>query len=188
MSDNPWKTESSRPIYDNPWIEVVEHEVINPAGNPGIYGKVHFKNLAIAILPVDDHGYTWLVGQYRYPLGRYSWELPEGGGPHSEDPLAAAKRELQEETGLTAASWRPILEMDISNSVTDERSISYLAETITAGKANPEDTEELVVKRLPFAEVLAMALNGAITDALSIATILKASHLGSFRKYQNVFD
>src|SRR5678815_1170951 len=123
---NPWKTLSSETRYDNNWITVTEHRVLNPAQSPAIYGAVHFKNIAIGIIPIDENGFTWLVGQYRYPLKAYSWEIPEGGGKYAEPPLEAAKRELKEETGLEAAHWEQILEMHLSNSVTDERAIVFL--------------------------------------------------------------
>lgn len=174
----PWRIISWHKPYSNPWIEVTHHDVIDPSGRPGTYGTVHFKNRALAILPIDDEGYTWLVGQYRFPLGRYSWEIPEGGGLLTEDPLEAAKRELREECGLSATHWERILEMDLSNSVTDESSISYLARGITHGDAQPDSTEALQVRRLPFTDVYQMVLTGEITDTLSVATILKAKALG----------
>src|ERR1700757_643102 len=116
MEDNPWKSLSAKVHYENRWIRVVEHQVVNPSGGHGIYGVVHFKHIAVGIVPWED-GYIWLVGQYRFPLDRYSWEIPEGGGLLSEDPLATAQRELKEETGMTAEHWEIIVKMDLSNSV-----------------------------------------------------------------------
>ncbi|HLF79299.1 MAG TPA: NUDIX hydrolase, partial [Dehalococcoidia bacterium] len=133
--ENPWQTLSSELKYSNPWIEVTEHQVVNPSGGPGIYGTVHFKHLAIGILPLDHEGYTWLVGQYRYPLERYSWEIPEGGGVHGVDPLDSAKRELQEETGIEAKNWQRLVEIDMSNSVSDERATVFLATGLTFGES-----------------------------------------------------
>ncbi len=170
---NPWTTLAAREIYDNPWIRVTEHDVLNPAGRPGIYGVVKFKNRAIGIIPVDDEGYTWLVGQYRFPLGAYSWEIPEGGGPLDEDPLTAARRELAEETGLTAARWELLLEMHLSNSVSDEHALIYLARDLTPGPADPDETEQLTVRRLPLDEAVEMVLRGEITDAMSVAGLLR---------------
>lgn len=164
-------------MYENPWVDVVHHEVVRPDGQEGIYGTIHFKNRAIAILPIDRDGHTWLVGQHRFPLDAYSWELPEGGGPLGDDPLLAAQRELKEETGLTANSWRAILTMHLSNSVTDELGLAYLATDLTPGEPEPEGTEELVVRRVPFREALEMVLDGRITDSLSVATILRAELL-----------
>lgn len=170
--ENPWKTLSTQEIYDNPWIAVQEHQVLNPKGGPGIYGTVHFKNLAIGVVPYED-GKIWLVGQYRYPLKTYSWEIPEGGGPLEEAPLAAAKRELQEETGLEANDYQILLEMDLSNSVSDEKAIVYLARGLTPGEANPEDTEELAIRTLSLETAYEEVEQRKIRDSLTVATIYK---------------
>jgi len=171
--DNPWKTLSVREVYDNPWIRVDEHQVINPSGNPGIYGKVGFKNRACAIIPLDDKGNTWIVGQYRYTLDQYSWEVPMGGTPLGADPLEGAKRELKEETGLTARRWETIATVHISNCITDEIGIVYLAEDLEQGEPDFEETEQLQIRQLPFMDLRQMAMDGRITDALSILAILK---------------
>ncbi len=176
-TDNPWITKNTTVIYQNPWIKVEEHDVINPAGKDGIYGTVHFKNKAIAIIPIDQDGNTWLVGQFRYPLNQYSWELPMGGGLIGIDILQSAKRELKEETGLTAEKWTEIMRIHTSNSVTDEEGIVYLAEGLTQGETEFEDTEVLQIRKLPFAEVLEMVMKGSITDGISIAGILKAARI-----------
>jgi ADP-ribose pyrophosphatase len=168
---NPWKTLASREVYDNPWISVREDEVVRPDGEPGIYGVVHYKNVAIGILAVEDE-HIYLVGQYRYPLDKYSWEIPEGGCPESEDLLAAAQRELAEETGLRAGSWRMMGEAHLSNSVSDERAVWFLATNLTQGEQEPEGTEQLNIRRLPAADVLRMAMMGEITDALSLLAIM----------------
>jgi 8-oxo-dGTP pyrophosphatase MutT (NUDIX family) len=177
MSDpaNPWTTLTEKIMYENPWVRVEEHEVINPTGNPGIYGKIHFKNIAVAVLPLDDQGYTWLVGQYRYPLDSYEWEIPEGGCKEGESTLAAAQRELAEETGLRATRFENILEMQLSNSVSDEVSVSYLATGLTEGTAYPEEDEKIQIRKVPFHEAVEMVKKGEIRDALSVATILKAA-------------
>ena len=172
VMDNPWRTLRSSLRYDNPWISVTHHDVVNPSGGEGIYGVVHFKNRAIGVLALEDDGTTYLVGQYRYPLEMYSWEIPEGGGPHSENPLEAAKRELLEETGLRAREWRQILRMHLSNSVSDEESIVYLATDLEQGEASPEETERLTLRRLPFTDVLAMVQRGEITDSITVAAVL----------------
>jgi ADP-ribose pyrophosphatase len=171
---NPWITHTEATVYSNKWIDVSHRTVTTPGGGLGIYGMVHFKNVAIGILPIDDEGNTWLVGQYRYTLQQYSWEIVEGGGPLEEPVLDAAKRELLEETGLVADHWEPILEMHLSNSVSDEYGVAFIARGLTMGEAQPEESEVLEVRKLPFEEVYQMALRGDITDALSLATIFKA--------------
>ena len=171
--ENPWKITSEKEIYDNPWINITEYQVVNPSGNPGIYGKVHYKNLAIGILPLDDELNTYLVGQYRFVLGQYSWEMPEGGGYSDADPLESAKRELLEETGLTAREWTEIQRLHLSNSVSDELSILYLAKGLEQFDPDPEDTEQLIVQKAPFDEVYRMVCDGEITDAMTVAAVLK---------------
>jgi 8-oxo-dGTP pyrophosphatase MutT (NUDIX family) len=152
--------------------------VINPSGNPGIYGVVHFKNVAVGILPLDEENNTWLVGQYRYTLDQYHWEIPEGGCPVGSDPLETAKRELLEETGIYAREWTQIIDLHTSNSVTDEYGVAYVARGLTFGEAAPEETEELQIKKVPFAEALRMVMDGEITDVLSQVTIMKAKLSG----------
>lgn len=174
---NPWQTLSINVVYDNPWMQVTHREVLNPSGNPGIYGVVHFKNLAIAIVPIDENGFTWLVGQFRYTLERYSWEVPEGGGSFDTSPLESARRELKEETGIEAKTWIEIGEIHTSNSITDERGLMYVAKDLTFGEANPEDTEELLVRKVPFDEAVEMVMRGEITDGLAIAALLKVKVL-----------
>lgn len=174
---NPWQTLVTKPIYDNPWINVTESDVINPKGGKGIYGVVSFKNKAIGIVPVDEEGYTYLVGQYRYTLNEYSWEIPEGGCPMSEEPLVAAKRELKEETGLEASAWKLLGRIHTSNSVTDEEGFLYVATGLTMGDSEPEDTEELALKKVHLKEAVDMIMKDEITDSLSIAGILKAARI-----------
>ena len=171
--DNPWTTLRSTLQYDNPWIQVAEHKVLTPTGAPGIYGTVHFKNLALAVLPIDADGHTYLVGQYRYPLRQYSWELPEGGGCHEVPPLESAQRELAEETGLRARGWQELMRLHLSNAVCDEAAVSYVAWDLIQGEAAPNETERLEIRRLHFSDALAMVWRGEITDALSVATIMR---------------
>lgn len=179
--NNPWKTLNQETAYENAWIRVEHHNVLNPAGNPGIYGKVHFKNTAISIVAVDSEGYTYLVGQYRYTLNAYSWEVPEGGCSieSGESSLEAAKRELVEETGLIAAQWTELGEVYLSNSVSDEKAVMYLAQNLSQHQACPDETEQLKIRRIPLKEAIEMAQNGQITDALSVLSLLKipALHL-----------
>jgi ADP-ribose pyrophosphatase len=175
--ENPWQVRSAKVAYDNPWINLTEYQVVNPSGNPGIYGKVHFKNRAIGIVPLDADLNTYLVGQYRFVLDEYSWEIPEGGGPLADDPLAAAKRELLEETGLTAKNWTEVQRMHLSNSVSDELCIIYVATGLEQFEAEPEDTEQLIVNKIPFDEVYRMVCAGEIKDSVTVAAVLKVKLL-----------
>ena len=180
--NNPWKTISHETAYENAWIRVEHHQVLNPAGNPGIYGKVHFKNTAISIVPVDSDGFTYLVGQFRYTLNAYSWEIPEGGCSieSGESIVEAAKRELLEETGLVATEWKELGEVYLSNSVSDEKAVIYLAQNLSQHQACPEETEELKIRKLPLKDAIEMAKNGEITDALSVLSLLKIPALHLF--------
>lgn len=173
---NPWATLSTEDIYENPWIKLEQHQVLNPAGGKGIYGKVHFKNKAIGIVALDHDMNTWLVGQHRYTLNEWSWEIPEGGGPLHIDVLDSAKRELKEETGLQAEKWTMILRAHLSNSVSDEEGFVFMAEGLKEGKQNLEATEaDMKVWKLPFKEAFQMVLDGKITDSLSVMGILKVA-------------
>jgi ADP-ribose pyrophosphatase len=170
---NPWTTLAHAEVYNNAWISVTEHQVLNPKGKPGIYGVVAFKNTAVGVLPLDDDLNTWLVGQYRFPLQAYSWEIPEGGCPQNEPLLDAARRELEEETGLRASQFTHLLQMHLSNSVSNEVAELYLARGLAHHQAMPEDTEQLALRKLPFAQACQMVLTGEITDAMSVAAILR---------------
>lgn len=170
----PWRINSKRDVFENPWIKVVDHKVTHPDGSPGEYGVVQFKNLAVGVLPIDADGNVPLVGQHRFPLDRYSWELPEGGGPVDIDPQQSAKRELIEETGLTASSWAPLARFDISNSVTDEGAVCFFAWDLGEGAAAPEPSEALTLKWVSYKDLLEMVMTGEITDSLTIVMTLKA--------------
>jgi 8-oxo-dGTP pyrophosphatase MutT (NUDIX family) len=173
MENNPWIINAEKEVYANPWISVTEYDVINPGGGKGIYGKVHFKSVAVGIFVLDDSMNTYLVGQFRFSLNAYSWEIPEGGAPEGTDILESAKRELAEETGIRAGHWEPILSMHLSNSVSDELAIVYLATDLTQHASFPEETEQLIVKKIPFEEAYLMVEKGLITDSMSVAAILK---------------
>jgi len=175
---NPWTTLSGEEKYDNPWINITEYQVLNPAGGKGIYGKVHFKNKAIGVIALDEHNDTWLVGQYRYTLNEFHWEIPEGGGIIGSPPLEAAKRELKEETGLTAKKWSLLFRIHTSNSVTDEEGFVFLAEDLQHGDSELEETEaDLKVWKLPLSEAVEMVLNGKITDSMSVSGLLMVARL-----------
>jgi ADP-ribose pyrophosphatase len=177
---NPWEKLSSRLIYENPWIKVEEDQILNAANKPGIYGKVHFKNLALAIIPVDKDMNTWLVGQFRYTLNTCSWEIPMGGGLSGEDPLLNAQRELKEETGISAAKWKEVMKIHTSNSVTDELGIIYLAEDLSFGKPEWDETELLQIKKVPLATAVEMVMTGTITDSISVGGLLKVGRMFGF--------
>jgi len=168
---NPWTTLGRRLAYENPWIAVREDQVLRPDGRPWIYGVVHYKNRAIGVLPVEDDGSIWLVGQYRYPLDAYSWEIPEGGGPEGEDPEETARRELREETGLVAGRLELINRSHLSNSVSDEEALLFRATDLTPGDSDPEGTERLRVRRVSWETAWGMVRDGTITDSMSVIAL-----------------
>lgn len=175
----PWLRGDSKVAYENPWITITEHDATAPTGAAAFYGVVGFKNCALAVLPIDADGAVVLVGQHRFPFADYSWEIPEGGGPKSEDPLAGAQRELAEEAGLAAGDWQEVLRVQLSNSVTDELAIGYLATDLKPAPEvrHADDTEDIAIVRVPFREALAAATEGHIRDALTVAMLLRAYHM-----------
>lgn len=173
MAKKSWKTLTNTTVYENPWLEIQHHEVINPSGGDGIYGVVHFKNYAIGIIALDENGNTWIVGQHRYPLNIYSWELPEGGGSLDDTPLNAARRELKEEVGIFAKKWTKLLEIHTSNSVTDEFGIVFIAQDLTFGETEHEETEDIEIRKLHFSELVEMVMKGEITDSITMVAVLK---------------
>jgi 8-oxo-dGTP pyrophosphatase MutT (NUDIX family) len=172
MSEPHWTTLGTRLVYDNPWIAVREDSVLRPDGTPGIYGVVHFKHAAVGVLPVDEQGRIWLVGQHRYPLDAYSWEIPEGGSHDDETPEQTARRELREETGLQAGKLELIARSHLSNSVSDELAYLYRATELTSGISAPEGSERLEIRRLEWDDVWAMLQRGEITDSMSMIALL----------------
>jgi 8-oxo-dGTP pyrophosphatase MutT (NUDIX family) len=173
----PWSIRAARTAYENPWLILRHYEAIAPTGHPAIYGVVSFKNFAIAILPLHDNGDVTLVGQHRMPLADYSWELPEGGGPFGVDPLESARRELREEAGLAAADWRQVLKFQLSNSISDERGFGFIATGLSACAAEPDATEALQIARAPFRQALDLAVAGEMSDAMTVAMLLRAYHM-----------
>ena len=164
----PWIRHRRHVGYENPWLAVWHDEVTRPDGEAGIYGVVHYANSAVGVVAIDEQDRVALVGQHRYAFDEYSWEIPEGGSPLAEDSLEGARRELVEETGLSAATWREIGRWQLSNSVTDEAAVAYLATDLQQGEARPEGSEELIVKWIPFDEVMRMIRSGDISDALTV--------------------
>ena len=173
----PWRDHGSKTAFENPWMRVTEHDVTAPTGERTTYGKVHFKNLALAVLPLHDDGTVTLVGQHRFAMMDYVWEIPEGGGPLDVDPLESIKRELREEAGLEAATWRELLRFQISNSLTDEHGIGWLAMDFTHAETDPDSTESIAVERAPFREALDAVLHGWIQDGMTMAMLLRAYHM-----------
>jgi 8-oxo-dGTP pyrophosphatase MutT (NUDIX family) len=172
---NPWTILKRAAVYENAWIRVHHHEVLGPSGAPGVYGTVHFKNQATGVVPIDEKGNVILVGQYRFPLETYSWEIPEGGGAHEATALESAQRELREECGLAANKWKELVCMDLSNSVSDERSTAFLAWELSHVGAQPDEHEELQVARVPFWEAVDRVKRGEIRDAISVAALLRVA-------------
>lgn len=177
MEENPWITNSSEMVYESSWIKVTKHDVLNPAGNPATYSTVHFKGLAIGVLALDNELNTWLVGQWRYPVNEYSWEIPEGGGALDVEPVESAKRELKEETGIVAKNYKEIMRLHLSNSATDELAIVYVATGLSFENSEPEESEVLQLKKIPFNEAFNWVMEGKITDAITVAAILKTKIL-----------
>jgi 8-oxo-dGTP pyrophosphatase MutT (NUDIX family) len=174
----PWRVNETREVYKNPWIRVREDAVTRPDGKPGIYGVVEFEP-AVAIVALTDEGDVYLVGQFRYPTQSFSWEVIEGYALAHESPLEAARRELREESGLSAAEWTELGHIEISNSVTDQIGFMFLARGLTQGESSPDETEQLTLTKAPFREALAAARDGAIFDAFSLCALLRAAaHLG----------
>lgn len=181
----PWTLLEENERYRSPWIVVSQHEVVDPGGQRGIYGVVHFENIALGVVALDEHMNTWIVGQYRYPIEAYSWEIPEGGGRRDIPPLDSAKRELREEAGIEAERWREILRMDLSNSASDEHAILYVAQGLTFHAPQPDHDEELELRKLPFEELYAMVVRGEVLDSLTVAAVLKVKLMlldGSLQK------
>ena len=170
-----WKTLKSETIYDNDWITVFEDHVVTPRGGENHYGHVHFKTKAVAIIPLDDDGNTWIVGQDRYTLGEFSWEVPMGGSEAGEDPIDTARRELLEETGLTASTLTPLMRLHTSNSITDEEGFVFVARDLLAGEPDFDDMEDLEIRKLPLTEAIEMVKRGEITDAISVAALLRVT-------------
>lgn len=170
---NPWKSNKKEVKLNTPWIEVELHDMTNPSGNPGIYGITRFKNHAIGILPIDEEGNTYIVGQYRFPIDCYTWEIPEGGGPNDVEPLESAKRELKEETGIEAKDWQLIQRLQLSNSTTNELAYIFLARDLSYGENSPEDNEDLEIRKISVDELYERVKSAEITDSLTVAAVLR---------------
>lgn len=168
-----WKIKSSKTVYDNPWIQIEEFQVKDPSGNDTIYSILDLKTIAVGIIPLDADYNTWIVGQYRFPIDEYCWEIVEGGGEKGVAPVESAKRELEEETGIKAKEWKEIIQLNTANSYSSEKAIVYVAKDLSFGEPKPDDSEDLKVIKLPFEELYQRALNGEITDSISLTAIFK---------------
>lgn len=172
-----WTDAGGETLVDNPWLRVTRHAATAPTGAGADYVVARPRNLAVGVLPLHDDGTVTLVGQARFALMNHSWEMPEGGAPFDEDPLAGVQRELAEEAGLKARFWTEVLRMELSNSLTDERAIAWLAWGLTPVPASPDPTEVIATVRVPFTAVMAEIDRGSIRDAFTVATVLKAHQL-----------
>ncbi|ESQ87002.1 DNA mismatch repair protein MutT [Asticcacaulis sp. AC460] len=172
-----WKSLRHQVVFENPWIRIESHDVVAPTGRECHYGLVRFANRAVGVLPLFDDGTVALVGQARFALGTFSWEMPEGGVPEGEDTLDGAKRELREETGYRADTWQEILRFDMSNSVTDEVAVLYLATGLKPGDVEPDETENLFAARVPFSQLLKAVIMGQVRDGLTVASVLRVHHM-----------
>ncbi|GJM61621.1 NUDIX domain-containing protein [Persicobacter diffluens] len=171
--ENPWIKLNTKTVYETPWIKIEQDKVINPSGREDFYGKVHFQQTAVGALPIDEDGKIWLVGQFRYTVDRYSWEIPLGGAEENEDLLEATKRELQEETGFSANDWKGFLHLHPSISSTDQQAYVFIARGLRAGATNPDETEVLRQKKVTLKEALQMIDRQEITEGISVAALLK---------------
>ncbi len=171
---NPFTVVDRKVLYDSPWIRLRLDRIEHRCGGRRDYAVCGFRRTACGVLALDEQDRVVLVGQWRYPLETYSWELPEGGGEENESPLETIRRELAEEAGLEAATWEPLAFFHTSNSSTDEETFLFLARDLmpATGGHGPEDTEELACRHEPFAECLERALSGEITDSLTVVALL----------------
>lgn len=172
-----WRKGPGRTAFSNPWITVEEYDAVAPTGVDAYYAVVRFSKLAVGVLPIHADGSVVLVGQQRFALANFTWEMPEGGAPMDEAPIRGAMRELAEEAGLVAGEWREALNLELSNSITDERAVCYLAWGLEACETEPDDTEKFDIVRVPFRQLLQAATLGQVKDALTVATTLRAYHM-----------
>ncbi len=172
-----WSDAGPELVAENPWMTLTVHDAVAPTGTSARYMVLHPANLAVGVLPIHEDGTVVLVGQQRFALKNYSWEMPEGGAPFDEAPLEGVKRELAEEAGLVAAHWEPALKLELSNSITDERAMTWIAWDLSATETAPDETEVIAVRRVPFRDLLAEIERGAVRDVMTVATAYKAYHM-----------
>ena len=173
--NNPWKTLSSRIAYENAWVRLREDTVVRPDGGAGIYGVVEMRP-SVAVVALNADRQIVLVGQWRYPLGRYSWEIPRGGSmPGESDLEAVARRELREETGVEAECWQRLGAVDLNNGVTTDVEHLFLATGLRNGDSHPDPEEELAVTWVAFERAVQMIFDGEITEVCSVAALFMAA-------------
>ena len=177
LQSSPWKTKSSREVYKNPWIRVREDDVIRPDGGPGLYGVIEIRP-SIGVVAVDSEDRVVLVGQWRYSVDRYSWEVPRGGShPGETDMLVVAQRELAEETGVLAQTWQALGPVDVCNGVANDVQSLFLATELSPTNRNLDPEEDIIVDWKPFEEAVQMAIDGRITEVCSVAALLRVQYL-----------
>lgn len=170
---DPYAVLERRFVYDSPWIRVREDRFNHRRGAEGRYAVCGFHRTACGVLALDDQDRVVLVGQWRYPLEAYSWEIPEGGGDAAESPFEAMQRELAEEAGLAARVWEPLACFHPSNSSTDEEAFLFLATDLLPAEGHQaEEDEELLLHREPFQDCLRRVLGGELTDSLTVVALL----------------
>jgi len=173
----PWRDAGSTTLFENPWMRLTRHDATAPTGHKADYVVMRPQNMSVGVLPLHADGTVTLVGQQRFALMNWSWEMPEGGAPFSEDPLEGARRELAEEAGLAAAQWRLAYRAEMTNSITDERAMAWLAWDFTEVPIAPDETEIIRVARVPFGDLLREIGRGSIRDMFTLATALRAYHM-----------
>lgn len=173
----PWKDHGHSVFFESPWMKLTRHEATAPTGVRADYMVMRPQNMSVGVLPLHDDGTVTLVGQQRFALANWSWEMPEGGAPFDEDPLEGARRELAEEAGLAAAQWRQALKAEMSNSITDERALAWVAWDLTPAPLAPDPTEVIRAARVPFGDLLREIGRGAVRDMFTVATTLRAYHM-----------
>jgi len=179
VPENPWRTKSSRVVYENAWIRVREDQVIRPDGGPGLYGVIEIRP-SVGVVALNDQDQIVLVGQWRYSVNRYSWEIPRGGShPGEQNMLDVAKRELAEEAGVVADEWRVLGPVDVCNGVADDVQTLFLATGLSSTEMSLDPEEDITVEWKPFEEAVRMAMDGRITEVCSVAAILRVARLKS---------
>lgn len=171
---NLWKIKSEETRYSCERYDLVVYDTINPADKPMEYPVMRYKQKSTAVCAVDDKGYLYIVGQWRFGAGYYSWEVIEGRSDPGETPDITIKRELKEEAGLTAKEWKYLGMFYPNNVLTDEEVHVYIARGLTQGETSPDEHEKLTVKKVRFLDFLQNVIQGKITDGITVSAVLMA--------------